>query len=924
MTEQSPTTSVPRRQEFAGNITLAAHAGFPPPLLIPVAPPTASGIAPTGVGKCPAVIRPDGSWRGLGAWNHGTSAAVRAACDAAHCNTGLILGLQNNGDQFLAVDVDTKVGGPDDLITKVALEVRKIIVRSLVAAVKRQVWARETQLGRAAVLLRLPPEQPPGSKAIINLNHPTYGDLGKIELLSRGQQIVIAGEHPITRRAAAWYMTDAPEMTFPVPTVDAGIPRLKDRKAVDDLLNIIVAALAKVRVTCTWSKSEASDKPFTSIQAIAEDRAPPTAASLISTLKAMPNPKWIGRDVYASVMHAVAGCLRHGKALKRITAEDEKAIITEAAKWASRWESDTASSAPVEESKLRSDWLRREVIFAGWPTLMNHATDLGVQGIGDQIAVDEFEAYEDAPANDNKTAPPWVKPTIQIVRGNLAQTVTAGEAALIGSGLPIYERGGLLVKPSTREVPASDGRTTKITTFHDLNVYAVMDHLAQCANWDKANVRKQGFEPTDPPKELAEVLLSRKGSWAFPSIIGIIAAPTLRPDGSILSAPGFDKQTGLFNSGGDVELSPTVEAPTKADAEEALELLNGLLTEFPFAAEVEDEAKQGNSVDRSVVLSAMITPIVSGAVPKAPLHGLKASTAGSGKTHLTDIISVILTGRTCPANSAGTDRKEFESRLTGMLLGGYQMFSLDNCNGEIGGDLLCQALTADTVRLRPLGKSDIREVPARSFIMANGNGLTYEGDTVRRALTCNLDPKVERPELRVFKQRPVEMVLAKRSAYVSACLTIVRAYILANRPGCLSPKLADYESWSDNVRSALVWLGCDDPLKSMEQARDEDPILGTLRDVITSWPEAMRAAPGRTVAELITAAQSHREDGFGRTHAEWYEALLQVGGKAGVIDGVKLGKWLGRSAGRVVNDLRISTGPEKASGNTKRWLIQQM
>jgi hypothetical protein len=76
--------------------------------------------------------------------------------------------------------------------------------------------------------------------------------------------------------------------------------------------------------------------------------------------------------------------------------------------------------------------------------------------------------------------------------------------------------------------------------------------------------------------------------------------------------------------------------------------------------------------------------------PKAPLHGLKASTAGSGKTHLTDIISVILTGRTCPANSAGTDRKEFESRLTGMLLGGYQMFSLDNCNGEIGGDLLCQ------------------------------------------------------------------------------------------------------------------------------------------------------------------------------------------------------------------------------------------
>jgi P4 family phage/plasmid primase-like protien len=379
------------------NIAAAAAAGFPPPLLIPVAPPTASGMPPTAVGKAPAVIRPDGSWKGLGAWNHGTSASVREQCDAAGANCGLILGLQNNGEQFLAIDCDMAVGEDGDLSTKVAMEVRSVIIKAVTAAVGRPVWVRNTRVGRAAILLRLPPEQPAGSKSIIHLAHAVHGDLGRIELLAKNQQIVIAGQHPVTLRNAEWFRTDAPDTKFLVPKVDAAIPRLKDRKAVDDLLEMILVALERVRVTSSRTKVQDADRPFNSTQVIAEDRAPPSAAILISTLQAMPNPAWAGRDLYASVMHAVAGCIRAGKSLNRITVEDEKAIIHEAAKWAARWEGPNPSSVEVEAAKLRSDWLRREIIFAGWPTLMNTATDLGVLDIGNRIAVDEFEAYEEAP-----------------------------------------------------------------------------------------------------------------------------------------------------------------------------------------------------------------------------------------------------------------------------------------------------------------------------------------------------------------------------------------------------------------------------------------------------------------------------------------------------------------------------------------------
>ena len=97
---------------------------------------------------------------------------------------------------------------------------------------------------------------------------------------------------------------------------------------------------------------------------------------------------------------------------------------------------------------------------------------------------------------------------------------------------------------------------------------------------------------------------------------------------------------------------------------------------------------------------------------------------------------------------------------------------------------------------------------------------------------------MEQPELRQFKFDPVARVLADRGKYIAAALTICRAYMVAGKPNP-APKLASFEGWSDTVRSALIWLGKEDPVKSMETARAEDPERIELSDMLEAWERSL-------------------------------------------------------------------------------------
>ena len=350
-------------------------------------------------------------------------------------------------------------------------------------------------------------------------------------------------------------------------------------------------------------------------------------------------------------------------------------------------------------------------------------------------------------------------PVIRIIGGDLHKTASAGEAAIIMDGRPIYQRGNALVRPVVQEVPAARGQMTVSAALNEITATGLVDALCGCAIWERFDARAEDWVRINPPKQVAEIILSRAGLWTFPKIVGVVTCPTLRPDGSILSAPGYDPSTRLYHAADTtLRLTDAVHRPTKAAADDALTDLSRLLSEFPFV----------NETSRSVALSGLITPVVRGALTVAPLHAFRANTAGTGKSYLVDTASAISTGRPCPVAAAAADEAETEKRIAGLLLGGFPIASLDNVNGELGGDLLCQAIERPLIRIRRLGASDIVEIESRATLFATGNALRVRGDMTRRTVVADLDAGLERPELRLFQFDPVAAVMANRSRYVSA------------------------------------------------------------------------------------------------------------------------------------------------------------
>jgi hypothetical protein len=283
-------------------------------------------------------------------------------------------------------------------------------------------------------------------------------------------------------------------------------------------------------------------------------------------------------------------------------------------------------------------------------------------------------------------------------------------------------------------------------------------------------------------------------------------------------------------------------------------------------------------------------------IPAAPLHGIRASTAGSGKTFLVDLASAIATGRPCPVLAAGEKDEETEKRLVGALIAAYPIVSIDNCNGELGGDLLNQAIEHPLVRIRPLGVSDSIEIESRATFFATGNGLRVRGDMTRRTIICSLDAGMERPELREFAQDPLQRVLDDRGAFVAAVLTIIRAYMEAGQPDRIKPAIASFPDWSNTVRSALVWLGKSDPVETMEKAREDDPELTELRQVIGAWHDHF----GDSSCTVRTVAEHAFGSDLEPTRPELRDALLAVAGERGGVNSRRLGKWLLKHEGRIV------------------------
>jgi putative DNA primase/helicase len=501
-------------------------------------------------------------------------------------------------------------------------------------------------------------------------------------------------------------------------------------------------------------------------------------------------------------------------------------------------------------------------------------------------------------------------PTITLEAGELHNIATEAEDALIQSETPYFVRGENLVRPVTDDLPASHGRITKVARLAAVTEASLIDRLSRSANWQKWDGRAKRHIPVDPTPKVAAIVMARDGEWKFRRLTGVITTPTLRPDGTILSEPGYDEATQLLLL--DPPAMPDIPPrPTRDHALKALKCLDHLLDEFPFV----------DAASRSVALSALITPVVRGAVSVAPMHATTAPVPGSGKSYIIDLASAINSGERAPVLTAGRNEEETEKRLVAALLSGQTIISIDNVNGQLGGDFLCQIIERPVVAVRPLGQSVFTKVESRATCFATGNNIQLVGDMTRRVVLCSLDPDVERPELRLFKSSPFDAVLADRGKYVAAALTIARAYAVAEFPSMLRP-LASFEDWSKLVRSALVWLDRPDPCETMSRARAEDPITASLTNLFTSM-YAVNQSIAQTAGQIKDAASINDSFG-GLVNTNLRESLIEVAGdRNGAINTQKLGLFFKRYEGRIIAGLKLSSEP--AVGTTqKAWKVSKV
>ncbi len=329
---------------------------------------------------------------------------------------------------------------------------------------------------------------------------------------------------------------------------------------------------------------------------------------------------------------------------------------------------------------------------------------------------------------------------------------------------------------------------------------ALVEALARSARWERLN-----GNDAQPTRQLAGVVLARLArlETAFPALRGITEGPLLRPDGTVLDSPGYDAATRLvYAPPADFVMPRVPEAPTESELRAAVSLIEEPFIDFPFCSRA----------DRATAWAALLTlplrELIDGPVP---LFLFDAPQAGTGKTLLAQIITVIAMGSQPGMMSApeGDRDAEWRKRITSILLNGSAVAIIDNVDLDqpLESPSLAAVITANTWEDRILGRSEMVTLPARTVWIANGNNIGVEGDLPRRSVWCRMDAKVARPWTREEFRHPnlSAWVHKHRGELLGAIFTVARAWISAGRVGPDSnvPKLGSFESWRDVIGGML-------------------------------------------------------------------------------------------------------------------------
>ncbi len=201
---------------------------------------------------------------------------------------------------------------------------------------------------------------------------------------------------------------------------------------------------------------------------------------------------------------------------------------------------------------------------------------------------DEFFASE--PSTSSGVRAPGPRACIQLSGAFLADDIDRA-GVFLARDPEVYAQGLQLVRVIRADVTDEDGVTIEGTAaIRPLSIATLRERLTKLVTFQKWVQREKKWIGTEPTDHLLLGLAGR-GTWpGVRELVGVIEAPSIRPDGSIIQLPGYDAATGYLYA--PTVAFPTVEEhPTQAAAAQALRDLCEVFAEFPFCQRAREIAE---------------------------------------------------------------------------------------------------------------------------------------------------------------------------------------------------------------------------------------------------------------------------------------------------------------------------------------------
>ncbi len=258
----------------------------------------------------------------------------------------------------------------------------------------------------------------------------------------------------------------------------------------------------------------------------------------------------------------------------------------------------------------------------------------------------------------------------------------------------LFRRESVLVVVSTDE-----GGDPTIQVLAKVAIRGILERLVDFVHMNEDGHTCVRHAPENVVADMAKFVDTR-----LPILHGVLAAPFFAPPGVLVTDTGYYQATGTYLRLADRLTVQTVpESPDGATISRARDfLLVDFLGDFPF-----------HSVpDKANALAALVLPFVRPLIEgSTPLHLFESPTAGTGKSLLADVCSIVATGSSPAVMTQPRDEDEWARSLLAKLLEGPPCILLDNLHDEVRSSALASALTAPRFSGRQMGRSQMASAP---------------------------------------------------------------------------------------------------------------------------------------------------------------------------------------------------------------------